>query len=131
MAETKKEEEVSTPTKEKEERNNSEEIYTNENTPQDLTPGQTASRERKQHKLNERWVFWYLSRVRTEKNNSLPFSERLKVLGEVNSVEEFFQYYCYFKRPAEMPKEIDFHFFRKGEVPMWEVIYIVYILAFS
>ena len=117
-----------TPSKEGE---RAEDASSTENTPLTQISGDVGGRKPKPHRLNETWVFWYLSRVRTEKNTSLPFSERLKVLGEVNTVEDFFQYYCYFKRPAEMPKEIDFHFFRKGEVPMWEVMYTcIYIYIY-
>jgi hypothetical protein len=87
-----------------------------------------------EHKLQTHWCFWYNSRVRTEK--ALPYSDKLKnlginkcpshtnvLIGEVATVEDFFRFYCYFKRPSEMPKEVDFHFFRKGEIPMWEVTY--------
>ena len=42
-------------------------------------------------------------------------------MGQISTVEQFFQYFVYMKKPSEMPREIDLFFFREGEVPMWEV----------
>ena len=36
------------------------------------------------------------------------------------TLEHFFNYYVHMKKPSEMPKEIDIHFFRDDLVPMWE-----------
>jgi hypothetical protein len=36
-------------------------------------------------------------------------------------MEHFFNYYVYMKKPSDMPREIDFFFFRNNTVPMWEV----------
>jgi len=48
------------------------------------------------------------------------YRDRLKNMGLISSVEQFFEYYVYLKRPSEMAREIDLYFFREGEVPMWE-----------
>lgn len=37
------------------------------------------------------------------------------------TLEHFFNYYVHMKKPSEMPREIDIHFFRDNLVPMWEV----------
>ena len=37
------------------------------------------------------------------------------------TLEHFFNYYVHMKKPTEMPREIDIHFFREPLVPMWEV----------
>jgi hypothetical protein len=42
-------------------------------------------------------------------------------MGSIATVEQFFQYFVYMRKPSEMPREIDLFFFREGEVPMWEV----------
>ena len=36
------------------------------------------------------------------------------------TLEHFFNYYVHMKKPTEMPREIDIHFFRDNLVPMWE-----------
>lgn len=36
------------------------------------------------------------------------------------TLEHFFNYYVHMKKPSEMPREIDIHFFRDNIVPMWE-----------
>ena len=36
------------------------------------------------------------------------------------TLEHFFNYYVHMKKPSEMPREIDIHFFREDLVPMWE-----------
>lgn len=36
------------------------------------------------------------------------------------TLEHFFNYYVHMKKPTEMPREIDIHFFRNNLVPMWE-----------
>lgn len=48
------------------------------------------------------------------------YSENLKELGVVRSVQQFFSYYCYLKRPSEMPHNHKLMLFRKGCRPMWE-----------
>ena len=49
------------------------------------------------------------------------YRQRLKDMGSISTIEQFFQYFVYMKKPSEMPREIDLFFFREGEVPMWEV----------
>ena len=49
------------------------------------------------------------------------YREQLKPLGLISSVEHFFNFYVFLKRPSEMPREVDIFFFRQNEVPMWEV----------
>jgi hypothetical protein len=46
-------------------------------------------------------------------------------MGHISTIEQFFQYYVYMKKPSEMPREIDLFFFRENEIPMWEVRYCV------
>ena len=49
------------------------------------------------------------------------YRDQLKPLGKMPTLEHFFNYYVHMKKPTEMPREIDIHFFRNNLVPMWEV----------
>ena len=49
------------------------------------------------------------------------YRDQLKALGKMPTLEHFFNYYVHMKKPTEMPREIDIHFFREPLVPMWEV----------
>lgn len=90
-----------------------------------------------QHPLQTKWQFWYVQRQQTifnpvqtseggedviplKKKKFDSYRESLKDLGLISTVEQFFQYFVYMKKPSEMPREIDLFFFREGEVPMWE-----------
>lgn len=55
------------------------------------------------------------------KQKQKTYREQLKSLGLISSVEHFFNFYVFMKRPSEMPREVDIFFFRDDEVPMWEV----------
>lgn len=55
------------------------------------------------------------------KQKQKTYREQLKPLGLISSVEHFFNFYVFMKRPSEMPREVDIFFFRNEEVPMWEV----------
>lgn len=37
-------------------------------------------------------------------------------------VEEFWSVYSHLKRPNDLPSSINYHLFREGIAPMWEVI---------
>jgi hypothetical protein len=49
------------------------------------------------------------------------YRDKLKDMGQISTIEQFFQYFVYMKKPSEMPREIDLFFFRENEIPMWEV----------
>ena len=98
------------------------------------------------HRCQTSWQFWYYQRQtpfytqqqmqtidgitrvgpqpKPEKASpveSQSFRDQLKPLGKIPTLEHFFNYYVHFKKPTEMPREIDIHFFRDDLVPMWEV----------
>lgn len=54
------------------------------------------------HQLNDTWVFWYAPRGRKAIAGSDQYDANLRELGEFNSVEEFFSYYCFLSRPSEV-----------------------------
>ena len=53
----------------------------------------------------------------------MSYRDQLKQIGVIPSIEHFFNYYVFLKKPSDMPKDIDIFFFRNSEVPMWEVSY--------
>lgn len=83
--------------------------------------------------LQTPWEFWHYQRPERQFPNSnaqtskveqpvhLSYRDQLKALGKIKTVEHFFHFYVYMKKPTDMPREIDLFFFRSGEVPMWEV----------
>jgi hypothetical protein len=100
------------------------------------------------HPLHSSWQFWYYQRQSPQqyyaqnqpeaskdkpeatepemkpwkgKQKQKTYREQLKPLGLIPSVEHFFNFYVFMKRPSEMPREVDIFFFRNEEVPMWEV----------
>jgi translation initiation factor 4E len=73
-----------------------------------------------EHVLQSPWVFWFNNRRKSVAKANFSYSEKLAIIGEVHSIEEFFQYYCYLRKPTELPRNIELKFFRKYEIPMWE-----------
>ena len=71
-----------------------------------------------EHKLQSTWVFWFVSRK--QKDHSIPYEDRLKKFGEINSIEIFMNYYAYMKSVMDMDRNIDISFFKKGYKPLWE-----------
>merc|ERR1719498_1707730 len=70
------------------------------------------------HLMHNHWQFWYYSRA--QQQLELPFRDQLKSLGTIPTIEHFFNYYVYLKKPTDMPRDIDLFFFREKNMPMWE-----------
>jgi hypothetical protein len=47
-------------------------------------------------------VFWYAPRGRKAKADAEHYDDNLKQLGEFNTVENFFSFYCFMKRPSDV-----------------------------
>ena len=79
--------------------------------------------------MQSTWNFWFHQRQapsedrerEREKPEATSYREQLKVIGQIPTIEHFFNYYVYMKKPSEMPRDIDLFFFREGLMPMWEV----------
>uniref|UniRef100_A0A0R3QSC2 eIF-4F 25 kDa subunit n=1 Tax=Brugia timori TaxID=42155 RepID=A0A0R3QSC2_9BILA len=41
-------------------------------------------------------------------------------VASFNSVEQFWNTYCFLKRPADINEKVDFHMFKEGIKPVWE-----------
>ena len=72
--------------------------------------------------LPNEWSFWYSPRGR----NSLPdaktnYEANITHLGDVATVKEFLSFYCYLKKPSDVPVDNKMVVFRKGSLPCWEV----------
>lgn len=76
------------------------------------------------HKIQESrplqncWCIWYVSRKL--KDHSIPYEERLKKIGEFNSIEAFVNYYAHMKSANDIERNIDISIFKKGYQPLWE-----------
>lgn len=86
------------------------------------------------HPLQSNWQFWFYQRqsyvpgeakpkpiVVEGKDGQESYMDQLKPLGQISTIEHFFNFYVHMKRPSAMPREVDLFFFRDQEVPMWEV----------
>ena len=72
--------------------------------------------------LKNAWSWWYSPRGRNSKPNAQDnFENNLTNLGDVQTLEQFFSYYCFIKKPSEVPIDHKVLFFQKGFVPAWEV----------
>jgi translation initiation factor 4E len=70
------------------------------------------------HALPEAWTFWFIRRPAVRSNDS--YSKHLKMLGVVNSVEQFWAVYNHTVRPNDLPSPCDLQIFRHGVQPLWE-----------
>ena len=73
-------------------------------------------------KLASQWSYWYSPRGRNSRPTAATnYESNLTHIGDVTTLKEFFSYYCFLKRPAEVPIDQKMIFFRKGHLPTWEV----------
>lgn len=72
------------------------------------------------HPTQYSYTFWFnrrLQGVRTQEN----YEKNIKKIGTFRSVEEFWAFYNHLVRPNDLPNTADYHLFKKGIKPMWEV----------
>jgi len=54
--------------------------------------------------LTSGWSWWYSPRGRNSKPNaSEEYENNLTNIGDVTTLEQFFSYYCFLKKPSEVP----------------------------
>jgi len=70
------------------------------------------------HALPEAWTFWFIRRPAVRSQDS--YSKHLKMLGVVNSVEQFWALYNHTVRPNDLPSPCDLQIFQHGVQPLWE-----------
>jgi translation initiation factor 4E len=72
-------------------------------------------------KLEHKWSFWYSPRGRNSKPEAAEnYETQLTHLGDVSTIEEFFSYYLYLKKPDMVETDHKMIFFRKDHSPCWE-----------
>lgn len=49
------------------------------------------------------------------------YEQNVKLVGCFSTVEQFWSYYCYMKRPGDLASPCDIHLFKVGIAPIWEV----------
>lgn len=86
---------------------------------EDAQPAQTTETTGTQ--LVSPWSWWYSPRGRNSKPDaSGNYELNLTKLGDVRTLEEFFSYYCFLKKPSEVPIDHKILFFEKDAIPAWE-----------
>ena len=103
----------------------------NENNPLLLNQQQQILQSTSQaHLMQSTWHFWFHQRQpfagedkdrERDKPEATSYREQLKSLGQIPTIEHFFNYYVFMKKPSQMPRDIDLFFFRDKQMPMWEV----------
>lgn len=69
------------------------------------------------HKLENSWTLWFDKRVY---GKDVSWEENLKCIGTFSTVEDFWSYYNFIKKPNEIPMGANYHLFKEGVKPMWE-----------
>lgn len=73
-------------------------------------------------KLESVWSFWYSPRGRNSKPDaSENYETQLTHLGDATTVQEFFSYYLFLKKPDDVGTDHKMIVFRKDHSPCWEV----------
>ncbi|ORZ34086.1 translation initiation factor eIF 4e-like domain-containing protein [Catenaria anguillulae PL171] len=71
------------------------------------------------HPLAHTWTVYYSFRKANERITN--YEDAIKRLVDFGTVEEFWSTYSHLKRPADLEPISDYHIFRSGIRPMWEV----------
>ncbi|XP_073479097.1 eukaryotic translation initiation factor 4E type 2-like isoform X1 [Aquarana catesbeiana] len=74
-----------------------------------------------EHPLQYRYTFWYSRRTPSRPASTLNYAENIRPFGTVATVEQFWRVYSHLVRPGDLSGYSDFHLFKEGIKPMWEV----------
>ncbi|EJW88221.1 eukaryotic translation initiation factor 4E-4 [Wuchereria bancrofti] len=72
-----------------------------------------------EHPLEFTYVFSYFVRPQG-KFDPEDYALYVQPVASFNSVEQFWNTYCFLKRPADINEKVDFHMFKEGIKPVWE-----------
>jgi translation initiation factor 4E len=64
---------------------------------------------------------WFSRKKQGKGPASQAFDQNLKRIYRFATVEQFWEGYNFLKRPCELPSNSDFHLFKDGIKPLWEV----------
>lgn len=73
------------------------------------------------HKLQFAYWLWFSRRSPGKQASLQSYDQNLKLIGRFGSVEQFWALYSHLVRPSELQSHSDFHLFKVGIKPMWEV----------
>lgn len=79
--------------------------------PVDYPPGE--------HRLQHPYCLWF-SRRPSQSQGSQGYSQALRLVGQVGTVEQWWALYSHIVRLPDIPTHRDLHLFKKGIKPMWE-----------
>ena len=79
-----------------------------------------------EHALQYNYGFWFSRK--SQGNKSASYDQNLKLIGTFASVEQFWHHYSHIVRPSDLTGHTDYHLFKEGIRPMWEVRTVTCIL---
>lgn len=68
-----------------------------------------------EHQSQYVWNLWYSNRS-TKRN----YDQNLRLICRWGTIEGFWRYYQWLKRPSSLTLQSDYHLFKEGIKPMWE-----------
>jgi hypothetical protein len=74
-----------------------------------------------EHKLQYAYWLWFSRRSPGKQASVQNYDQNLKLIGRFASVEQFWALYSHLVRPSDLQSHSDFHLFKVGIKPMWEV----------
>jgi len=84
-----------------------------------------------EHKLQYAYCLWFSRRSPGKQASVQNYDQNLKLIGCFASVEQFWALYSHLVRPSDLQSHSDFHLFKVGIKPMWEVSFMLAFLLFS
>jgi hypothetical protein len=80
-----------------------------------------------EHKLQYAYCLWFSRRSPGKQASLQNYDQNLKLIGRFASVEQFWALYSHLVRPSDLQSHSDFHLFKVGIKPMWEVSFVLAI----
>jgi len=74
-----------------------------------------------EHRLQYAYACWFSRRTPGKQQAVHNYDQNLKLVGRFGSVEQFWNLYSHLLRPSELQGHSDYHVFKDGIKPMWEV----------
>jgi Eukaryotic initiation factor 4E len=81
----------------------------------------TWPKHENEHPLQTAWAFWY-DKKQSKKTGTDEYRSKLQKIGTFDTVESFWQFYSYLRRPSTLENNVNLYLFRDGPniAPMWE-----------
>jgi len=81
-------------------------------------PGPSVDPSR-DNKLETPWSFWY-DRKKPRGTKAKDYQKGLKKIGQFDSIESFYRFWAYMKKPSTLEDDINIYLFRNELQPAWE-----------